>query len=162
MTWYMKDWIVTLNSRAGDWTPWGAGEFLQPEVHLHTLASELCYLVSSLREADRLARMTYKGGRPPWACPEGASSALEEEARSRVIDLFSSQKRAGDQSSGLLYIRWTDVYKSLLFSAQAWSRLWLKSKSYTNTGLLGNMEQAFKLSLQPQSPIQALTKTDPA
>lgn len=48
-----------------------------------------------------LARMTYKGGRPPWACPEGASSALEEEAK-QSQERFPSQRELGISHPGLL------------------------------------------------------------
>ena len=116
--------------------------------------------VQPQRSRSDLARTTYKGGRPPWACPEGASSPLEEEAKKQSQERFPSQRRARDQSSGLLTL--VDRCLQITFiPSTGLESTWLKSKSYTNTGLLGNMEQAFKLS-QPQSPIQVLTKTDPA
>lgn len=124
------------------------------------LGGALLLGVQPQRSRSHLARRTYKGSRPPCACPEDASSAVEGEAKKQSQELFPSQKRARDQSSGLL----TLVDKCLQITFVPSTDLestWLKSKSYTNTGLLCNLGQPFKLS-QPQSPIQVLTGTDPA
>ena len=94
------------------------------------------------------------------ACPGDASSALEGEAKKQSQELFPSQKRARDHSSGLLTL--VDKCLHITFIPSTDLELtWLKSKSYTNTGLLCNLGQPFKLS-QSQSPIQVLTGTDPA
>jgi len=60
--------------------------------------------VQPQRSRLHLARRTYKGSRPPYACPEDASSALEGEAKKQSQERFPSQKRARAQSSGLLIL----------------------------------------------------------
>ena len=146
---------VWLNSLRWQWVS-AAGGSPAPSC----LGGALLLGVQPQRSRLHLARRTYKGSRPPYACPEDASSALEGEAKKQSQERFPSQKRARAQSSGLLIL--VDKCLQITFvPSTGLESTWLKSKSYTSSGLLCNLGQAFKLS-QPQFPIQVLTRTDPA